>query len=67
MKQVTIEQYREYLVSRQNELKQIIAMFEKTQNSSPDIARLYLEACADLDRIMERLFIIDNAEDLPEY
>lgn len=67
MDELTMEQYREYLVKRIIQLNKITEMFEEELSgfsSSNSILNLYLKAYAALDDLMDRLFILDNAQDI---
>ncbi len=66
MEILTIEQYREYLVKRIKILTNLVEHFEGSHNLPEKAAKLYLNAYADLDYVMNQLFIIDNADDLTD-
>ena len=66
MEQLTMEQYRDYLVKRIKDLGKLIEHYEDAECLSQHDIDVYLRAYAALDDVMERLFIIDNAENLPE-
>lgn len=63
MEQLTIEQYREYLVNRIRMLSQFISGCETDEAPAVD---LYLKAYAIMDELMRELFVIDNAEDMTD-
>ncbi|MBQ9908062.1 MAG: hypothetical protein IJM46_14975 [Oscillospiraceae bacterium] len=68
MDELTMEQYREYLVKRIKILTEFIEQYEDigdvclTQYEVDWVLRAY----AALDDVMERLFIVDNAENIAE-
>ncbi len=66
MEILTIEQYREYLIKRIKILTNLVERFEGSRNLPEKAAKLYLKAYADLDYVMNQLFIIDNADDLTD-
>ena len=66
METLTIEQYREYLIKRIKILTNLVERFEGSRNLLEKAAELYLKAYADLDYVMNQLFIIDNADDLTD-
>ncbi len=66
MDALTMEQYRDYLVKRIKDLTKLIEHYEEAECLSQHDIDVYLRAYAALDDVMERLFIIDNAENLPE-
>lgn len=66
MDKLTIEQYREYLVKRIKRLSAFVEQYEKDDCFTKYEVDWFLRAYAALDDIMERLFIIDNAQDIAE-
>ena len=66
MEILTIEQYREYLIKRIKILTNLVERFDGSRNLPEKAAELYLKAYADLDYVMNQLFIIDNAENIAE-
>ena len=66
MDELTMEQYRDYLIKRIDGLTKLIERYENEDCLSQHEVDMYMRAYAALDDVMERLFIIDNAENMPE-
>ena len=66
MNELTMEQYRDYLVKRIEGLTKLIERYEKDDCLTHNEVDWYLRAYAALDDVMERLFILDNAVDTTE-
>ena len=66
MDELTMEQYRDYLVKRIKGLTTIIERYENDNCITQYEADMYMRAYAALDDVMERLFILDNAVDTTE-
>lgn len=57
---MTREQYRAYLVRRREELEKLIGTSRPVGHQTARAASFYLDAAADLDRIMAELWRLDQ-------
>ena len=57
---MTKEQYRAYLIRRREELEKIVSASRPAGHQTARAASFYLDAAADLDRIMAELWRLDQ-------
>lgn len=57
---MTREQYRAYLIRRREELEKIVSASRPVGHQTARAASFYLDAAADLDRIMAELWRLDQ-------
>lgn len=60
MKTLTREQYRAYLDRRREELEKLVGKSKPVGHQTTRAASFYLDAAADLDRIMAELWRLDQ-------